>query len=359
MAAHGRQCQILGAAFCVILLSFSTALGQSVSSGTIHGVVRDQSGGVLPGVTATLSSPVLQVRELVQVTDAEGAYRFVDLPAGTYMLKFELTGFSTLIREDLRLTIGFVARVDESMKVGAMEESVTVSGQSPVVDITSTSASVAFTKEILDAVPRGRDLQNILAMAPGVTQAQIDVGGSTLAQRQDTASYGMEAQPKLQYEGMNLAMGADQNTPIYFIDNSLEEVQVRTSGNDAEVSTPGVSMVAVMKSGSNTFHGAYRASWQPDALQASNLNDSLRRQNIAESPKLKTFYDVAADLGGRIIRDKLWFYGAYAKQTKSEGTLGFAADAGPDGRFLTGDEPQAYFESSLYQVLVEDVVSDV
>ncbi len=349
MAAHGRQCQILGAAFCVILLSFSTALGQSVSSGTIHGVVRDQSGGVLPGVTATLSSPVLQVRELVQVTDAEGAYRFVDLPAGTYMLKFELTGFSTLIREDLRLTIGFVARVDESMKVGAMEESVTVSGQSPVVDITSTSASVAFTKEILDAVPRGRDLQNILAMAPGVTQAQIDVGGSTLAQRQDTASYGMEAQPKLQYEGMNLAMGADQNTPIYFIDNSLEEVQVRTSGNDAEVSTPGVSMVAVMKSGSNTFHGAYRASWQPDALQASNLNDSLRRQNIAESPKLKTFYDVAADLGGRIIRDKLWFYGAYAKQTKSEGTLGFAADAGPDGRFLTGDEPQAYFESSLYQ----------
>ena len=349
MVTHGRQWRILGAAFCIVLLTLGTALGQSVSSGTIHGVVRDQSGGVLPGVTATLTSPALQVRELVQVTDAEGQYRFVDLPAATYQLKFELAGFSTLIREDLRLTIGFVARVDESMKVGAMEESVTVSGQSPVVDITSTSASVAFTKEILDAVPRGRDLQNILAMAPGVTQAQIDVGGSTLAQRQDTASYGMEAQPKLQYEGMNLAMGADQNTPIYFIDNSLEEVQVKTSGNDAEVSTPGVSMVAVMKSGSNTFHGAYRASWQPDSLQASNLNAELRAQNIGESPQLKTFYDVAADLGGRIIRDRLWFYGAYAKQTKSEGTLGFAADAGPDGRFLTGDEPQAYFESSLYQ----------
>ena len=157
-----------------------------------------------------------------------------------------------MIREDLRLTIGFVARVDESMKVGSMEESVTVSGSSPVVDITSTSASVAFTKEILENVPRGRDLQNVLAMAPGVTQAQVDVGGSTLAQRQDTASYGMEAQPKLQYEGMNIAMGADQNTPIYFIDNSLDEVQVRTSGNDAEVSTPGVSMIAIMKSGGNT-----------------------------------------------------------------------------------------------------------
>ncbi len=349
MAAHGRRWQIVGATLLVLSIGFGTAFAQSVSSGTIHGTIKDQSAGVLPGVTATLTSPALQVRELVQVTDAEGQYRFVDLPAGTYLLKFELTGFSTLIREDLRLTIGFTARVDENMKVGAMEESVTVSGQSPIVDITSTSASVAFTKELLESVPRGRDLQNVLAMAPGVTQATMDVGGSTLAQRQDTSSYGMEAQPKLQYEGMNIAMGADQNTPIYFIDNSLEEVQVRTSGNDAEVSTPGVSMVAIMKSGGNTFHGAYRASWQPGELQASNLNASLKAQNIGEPPQLKKFYDVAADLGGRIIRDKLWFYGGYAKQTKSEGTLGFAADAGPDGRYLTGDEPQAYFESSLYQ----------
>ena len=169
--AVGRQLRILGAVVCLLVASVGLAFAQSVSSGTIHGTIRDQSGGVLPGVTATLSSPQLQVPQLVQVTDAEGAYRFVDLPAGTYLLKFELTGFSTLIREDLRLTIGFTARVDESMKVGAMEESVTVSGQSPIVDITSTSASVAFTKEILDSVPRGRDLQNVLAMAPGVTQA--------------------------------------------------------------------------------------------------------------------------------------------------------------------------------------------
>ena len=116
------------------------------------------------------------------------------------------------------------------------------------------------------------------------------------------------------------------NTPIYFVDNSLEEVQVRTSGNDAEVSTPGVSMVAIMKSGGNTFHGSYRGSWQPGGLVGNNLNDSLRAQNINAPPKLKKFYDVAADLGGRIVRDKLWFYGGYAKQTKSEGTLGFAAD---------------------------------
>jgi len=139
----GRQFSILGVAVCLLLVSPGSASAQSVSSGTIHGTIRDQSGGVLPGVTATLSSPALQVRQLVQVTDADGGYRFVDLPAGTYLLKFELTGFSALIRENLRLTVGFTARVDENLKLGAMEESVTVSGQSPVVDMTSTSASVA------------------------------------------------------------------------------------------------------------------------------------------------------------------------------------------------------------------------
>ena len=132
-----------------------------------------------------------------------------------------------------------------------MEESVTVSGQSPVVDVSTTTASVAFTKEVLDSIPRGRDLQNVFTMAPGVTQAVADVGGSTMAQRQNLSSYGVLSQPKLQVEGMNITMGADQNTAIYFNDSTLEEVQIRTSGNDAEVSVPGISMVAIMKSGGN------------------------------------------------------------------------------------------------------------
>ena len=348
--AVGRQLRILGAVVCLLVASVGLAFAQSVSSGTIHGTIRDQSGGVLPGVTATLSSPQLQVPQLVQVTDAEGAYRFVDLPAGTYLLKFELTGFSTLIREDLRLTIGFTARVDESMKVGAMEESVTVSGQSPVVDVTSTTASVAFTKEVLDTIPRGRDLQNVFAMAPGVTQAVADVGGSTMAQRQNLSSYGVLSQPKLQVEGMNITMGADQNTAIYFNDSTLEEVQIRTSGNDAEVSVPGISMVAIMKSGGNDFHGAYQASTESPKFQADNLDDALRAQGLTATSPLKNFYDVSADLGGRILRDKLWFYGAYGRQAKKEGLLGFASAPGSDGRYLTADDPLADFETSLSQM---------
>src|SRR5262249_29302222 len=340
---------IVIAMICIAVVSAGVAFAQSVSSGTIEGTAKDESNAILPGVTITLTSPQLQVGELTQVSDASGNYKFVDLPAGTYRLKAELSGFSSFIREDLRLTVGFNARVDLTLKVGTMEESVTVSGQSPVVDITSTTASVAFTKETLDSVPRGRDLQNVFAMAPGVTQATMDVGGSTMAQRQNLSSYGVAAQPKLQVEGMNVAMGADLNTPIYFNDNTLEEVQIRTSGNDAEVSVPGISMVAVMKSGGNAYHGSYAAAGEWPRFQADNLDAGLRAQGLSATSPLRSFYDVSADLGGRIVRDRLWFYGAFSRQAKNEGVLGFAAGPGPDGRYLTSDDPLADSQTFLTQ----------
>jgi len=341
---------VLGGILVLSMAAADLAFAQSVSSGTIEGTVKDESNSVLPGVTVTVTSPQLQVGQLVQVSDSAGNYRFVDLPAGMYRLRAELQGFSTTVHDELRLTVGFTARIDVTMKVGALEESVTVSGQSPVVDVTSTTASVAFTKEVLDSIPRGRDLQNVFAMAPGVTQAVADVGGSTMAQRQNLSSYGVLAQPKLQVEGMNITMGADQNTAIYFNDSTLEEVQIKTSGNDAEVSVPGISMVAIMKSGGNTFHGTYQASTESPKFQADNLDSALRSQGLTATSPLKTFYDVSADLGGRIVRDKLWFYGAYGRQAKKEGVLGFASSPGPDGKYLTADDPLADFETSLQQL---------
>src|SRR5437867_825610 len=349
-AARTRRWFILGAVVLMSMSGVETAFAQSVSSGTIEGTVKDESSSVLPGVTVTVTSPQLQVGTLVQVSDSAGNYKFVDLPAGTYRLKAELIGFSTFVREDLRLTVGFNARIDVTLKLGAMEESVTVSGQSPVVDVTNTAASVAFTKEVLDAIPRGRDLQNVFAMAPGVTQAVADVGGSTMAQRQNLSSYGVLSQPKLQVEGMNITMGADQNTAIYFNDATLEEVQIKSSGNDAEVSVPGISMVAIMKSGGNAFHGTYQASAESPKFQGDNLGDALRAQGLTATSTLKNFYDLSADLGGRIVRDKLWFYGAYGRQGKKEGVLGFASGPGPDGKYLTADDPLADFETALAQV---------
>lgn len=349
-ARQVRRWLAFGLAASLSLAGASGAAAQSVSSGTIEGTVADESSAVLPGVTVTATSPALQVGTLAQVTGADGKYRFVDLPAGLYRLRAELAGFSSAVRDDLRLNVGFNARVDLTLKVGTMEESITVSGHSPVVDVSNTAASVAFTKEALDAIPRGRDLQNIFAMAPGVTPAVADVGGSTMAQRQNLSSYGVASQPKLQVEGMNITMGADQNTAIYFNDSTLEEVQIKTSGNDAEVSVPGISMVAIMKSGGNTFHGTYQGAVESPRFQGDNLDEALRAQGLTATSPLKNFYDVSADLGGRIIRDRLWFYTAYGRQAKKEGVLGFASGPGPDGVYLTADDPLGTAETTLSQL---------
>jgi hypothetical protein len=346
---HRWSCHAVAIVIWCVIAGAGTAGAQSIGSGTIHGTVKDNTGGALPGVTITLSGPALLVKQIVDTSQADGNYRFVDLPPGTYQVRFELSGFKPFVRVDLRLTVGFVARVDTIMEVGGIEESVTVSGESPVVDMTTTSASVAFSRDVLDAVPQGRDLQNVYAMTPGVTQAEPDVGGSTMAERQNISSYGVQAQPKLQVEGMNITMGADYNSAIYFMTDSLEEVQVKTSGSDAEVSVPGISVVAVLKSGGNNFSGSYGAAYQTSELQSSNLDATLEAQGLRATRPLKKFYDVAADLGGPIVRDKLWFYGSYSRQKKSEGLVGFAANPGADRTYLTIDDPEATFNPSLEQ----------
>jgi len=345
----------LGAAVLAVLvvglwLMPRAASAQSGASGTISGSIKDESGGALPGATVTLSSSSLQLRKLTQVTDASGNYQFVDLPLGTYQLKVELSGFSTMIRDELRLNVGFNAKVDLTMKVGAMEESVTVSGQSPVIDVTSTTTSTTLTSETLNEVPRGRDLAMIYSTAPGITLAGTpDVGGSNMANRQNISDGGVGLQPKLLLEGMNIVLSDDQNSGVYMNNDTIEEIQLKTSGNDAEVMVPGVSMVAVIKSGGNDFHGRYGVAIQRPRLQANNLDDHLRSQNITATQPLKNFYDYQLDLGGRILRDKLWFYGAFSDQLKKTGITGFVENAGPDGKFLTPDDPIAIATTGIKQ----------
>lgn len=333
----------------VLALSPALAAAQSAMSSTIHGTVTDQSGGAIPGVTVTLTSPALQVPQVVAVTDAEGLYRFVELPAGVYRLTYELSGFSTVVREDLRLPVGFTMRVDTEMAVGALSETITVSGGSPVVDLTKTSSSVNLTKEALETIPRGRGLWETVAMAPGVstTRDAPDVGDSNLASRSPIVNYGSSSTGKIEIEGVNVTTGTESNAGVYLHSFLFDEIQIKASGNDAEVSVPGVNFVGVVKSGSNEFHGTYLAAWQGPQLQSSNLNDELRAQGLTETEPLKYYFDLAGDLGGRLVQDRLWFYGALARQKRVSNVLGFAESPGPDGVYLTEDDVPAKYESSL------------
>ena len=176
---HRSLSTIVAVVLMLLVVNVWSASAQS-SLSTIQGSVKDESGAAVPGVTITLTSPALQVPQIVAVSEADGNYRIGELPAGTYKITFELTGFKTVVLSEFRLGIGFVARADASMIVGGLEETVTVTGASPVVDLSTTTTSVNLTRETLDSLPSGRGLQQLFAMTPGVTTNQVDVGDSAM-----------------------------------------------------------------------------------------------------------------------------------------------------------------------------------
>ena len=332
---------IFGCALTIPFASDSLA-AQSGATASIVGKVSDESGGAMPGVTVTASGPALQVPQLGTVTDAEGNYRIMNLPAGAYRVVYELSGFQTVIQEDVRLSVGLVGRVDAVLKVGGLSESITVSGHSPVVDTVNTTSSTTFQREILESTPKGRGMWEVYNLASGVSSSATDVGDSNIGTRGDVLTYGVAAQMTVLIEGINgVTFDGPGFSSAQYIDYfPMEEIQVNASGNSPDIGTPGVGVTVVMKSGGNTFHGNYEAAGQHPRLQGNNITDELKAQGLSVTLPLKYYYDYAGDLGGRILRDQLWFYGGITRQESRIGIAGFSKSPGPDGLYLTlDDEP--------------------
>ncbi|MBI2187067.1 MAG: TonB-dependent receptor [Acidobacteria bacterium] len=328
ICATGRRRTFLHVlcAACVVLATELTPAGQT-QDGSIMGQVTDESGAVLPGVTVTASSPALQVRQVTSVTDGRGEYRLTPLPLGTYTVEYVLPGFQTLRREDLRLTAAFVARVDVSLTLGALTESVVVSGAAPVVDVTTTATRTQLTRETLEIIPTGRNsIVAVMAQAPGA-RPQLNVNALTgnpvfRVFGQNGGSWTMiegvgTTSPKSGTQGGN-----------HFDYASFEETTVQTVGNTAESPTRGIQINAIVKSGGNDFHGGAYWGQTNDRLQSSNIDDALRARRVSVGNPIDLRRDVSADLGGRIVRDKLWFYYAARRRDENERVLGaFKPDA--------------------------------
>lgn len=324
------------------LLVAAPAASAQVGTATIEGHVTDETNATLPGVTVTISSPALQLRQLAAVTQADGQFRFVDIPIGIYRVQYTLSGFTTVVREEIRLNAGFVARLDATMRIGALEETLTVSGQSPVVDLSTTAGITNFTKEMLQSAPTTKSMWQVLALTPGVRPAGTpDVGGSELGNQQGYKNYGTTGQVTPQLEGLNTRQ-ASGSAGFFYDYAALEEAQVKAVGNDAEVALPGTNWIGIVKSGGNQFHGTYSAAGQHKSLQSDNLDDELRSQGVNTGSGQRHFWDLAGDLGGRLVRDKLWFYGALRDQRKVSDVLGYSRTAGPDGEFGTADDDPGY-----------------
>lgn len=351
-SAEGRKrCRVCGSAFVLCRLApslFSVFLvfgsidfvlaGQRVDTASIQGKVTDNTAGALPGVTVTVSSPSLQVREIAAVTSADGTYRLVNLPPAVYRISYELSGFQTVVREGVRVSAGFAARIDTVMEIGALKETVTVSAASPVVDVSATTGTTTLTKEMLETMPNSRTLWQALAMTPGIRMTGApDVGGNLLKDDLGYSNYGTRGQNTPEVEGIQ-TREADSGTGMYNDYSAIEELVVRAAGSGPETGTPGVNFIVVVKSGGNDFHGAYGAFGQTAGMQSENLSEALRAQGIGRGNPQKYYWDFNGDLGGRIIRDKLWFYGALRDSRSVSEVIGYSRTPGPDGVYGTNDD---------------------
>jgi hypothetical protein len=288
----------------------TTALAQSLQTGTIAGKVTDPSGARLPGVTVTATSPVL-ITPRVATTDEEGGYRFASLPPGTYALGFELTGFRKLSRTEVVVSIATTLSLDANLEVGSVSETVEVVGDQSLVDVTQTNVATNLDVAMLQGIPTARDVWAILQnMAPQVVLDREDVGGSEGGLQAVFSTHGSSwHQNTYAMGGVNVTDPAATGAAGFYYDyDSFEEVNISTAQHAAEVGTPGVYYNFVPKRGTDTFHGGAAYYYESGGMVSDNVTPDLQEQGITSGAGIELFSDATAQLGGPLIKEKLRFY---------------------------------------------------
>ena len=299
----------------MLALVFVVPTDAAAQSGSaIAGVVRDTTGAVLPGVTVEASSPVLIEKVRTVSTDAQGQYKIVDLRPGQYTVTFTLTGFNSVRRDGIDLTASFTANVNAEMRVGSLEETVTVSGQASTVDVQNVVQQRVMTRDVIDAIPVGsKAVASLAALIPGVTTNNQDVGG-TIFGSAALSIHGSRAQEmQLLYDGLMYNNGQGRGgsyTAIAPNDGTVQEVSIEAGGLSAESEMSGLRTNIIPREGGNTFNGSFVTAYTNDSLQGDNLSDELIASGLTSVDKVSVIYDVNPSVGGPIRRDQLWFFGS-------------------------------------------------
>jgi len=305
---------------CGLLAVPSRFSAQTLTSGSIAGVVKDTSGAVVPGVTVEVSSPALIERVRTVVTDSSGQYKVVDLRPGVYTVSFTLTGFSTVKREGVELTAGFTAAANAELRVGTVEETLTVTGASPIVDVQNVVSQNVLSRDRIDALPASQAIAGLAALTLGVTPSASsgsfsDVGGNKGEQIASMAVHGgHQADQISMIDGMSMQHTLSTGSGFFrlFFYNQLmaQEIGIVTGSGSAEVETAGVQINMVPRSGGNTFSLNGVATGTNGNLQGRNLDDELQARGVTAGPSVKNIYDFGVGVGGPIVQNKLWFYGS-------------------------------------------------
>jgi len=315
--------QIPGLIFVLALSSVAGAFGQTVSTttGAINGKITDTSGAVMPGVTVSITSPSMQGTRS-DVTGGDGIYRFSAIPPGDYTVRYELAGFETVIREGLRVGLGFTATVNIELRVARLTESVTVSGQSPVVDVATTKTSTNFDAQQLASLPNARDFWAILAAAPAIQMQRIDVGGSAAGTQTGYSTYDTKSdQHRPMVEGIVNTEGTNA-AGFYYDYGSVEEVSVTTGANTPDMPWAGVMTQFIAKSGGNSYHGKIYADYEKEKIQSRNIDAAQIALGVkggggleaTDLNRLHSYHDFNGDVGGYMKKDKLWWYSSLRDQ---------------------------------------------
>ena len=295
---------VVSSAFLMLLPSAARA------QSAIAGVVRDTSGAVLPGVTVEAASPSLIEKTRSVTTDASGQYKIVDLRPGVYAVNFSLEGFSTVKREGVELSANFTASINAEMKVGGLEESIVVTGATPIVDVQTTQQREVLNRAVLDALPTGRNYQTIGATLPSVSMGRFDVGGSTAMQQSTVISAGSIGNDMaMLVDGMNISSSLSSGSvpATYHNDGAYQEYVYQVSGANAEFSSGGVTINMIPKEGSNQIRSDGVALYTSTKFQAQNVDATQRGQGVTAPAKIAKTWDYNPTIGFPLLKDRLWW----------------------------------------------------
>jgi carboxypeptidase family protein len=293
----------------VALLAFPVVAS---AQSTIAGLVSDATGGVLPGVTVEAASPALIEKVRTGVTDDQGRYSIVDLRPGVYTLTFSLTGFSTVRREGIEVASNTNVPINAELRVGAVEETITVTGQTPVVDVQTTARRQVLARDTLDALPTSRNFQQIGSLVPGMKMSAPDVGMSNSMNMTTISGHGVPGKETTYLvDGMDMRSMSSDGTVQYYPNNAMtQEFNYQTSSIGADTQGGGMRLNMIPREGGNKYSFWGYAGGTPQAWISDNISQDLRNQGFTSGDSANFIYELNAALGGPIKRDRLWFFGS-------------------------------------------------
>jgi hypothetical protein len=298
-----------------LVLAVAPVAFAQLTGGNITGTIRDDQGGVLPGVTVTLQGVDIT---RTAVADESGAYRFLNLAPGSYKVTVALPGFATVVRDGVVVAVGANVDLPFTMKVASVEETVTVTGESPIVDTRATGTATNFTQDELSRIPTSRDPWALLRTVPGVQMDRVNIAGNETGQQSNFNAKGASRNDTVwTMDGVQITdMSAIGASPTYFDFDTFEEIQISTAGQDIRQPTGGAGLNMVVKRGTNQFRGTARGYFTNDSLEGENVPDELRAVGVTpeRADHNDQISDVGIEAGGPILKDKAWIWGSIANQ---------------------------------------------